>query len=92
MEIGQDVHMMGGSVEDAVNEGVRLRYTGGFLRKSVVRDRLNGSIPGKQYSGTLFVTILFRRKGQITATPKGFGSENMESRLHAKAHGRYRRC
>ena len=77
LEIGQDVHMEGGSVEDAVNEGVRLGYTEGFLRKSVVRDPIERVNTGDNTPAVIHYHILPGEKVKITVAPKGFGSENM---------------
>lgn len=77
LEIGQDVHMEGGSVEDAVNEGVRLGYTEGFLRKSVVRDPIERVNTGDNTPTVIHYHIVPGEKVKITVAPKGFGSENM---------------
>ena len=77
LEIGQDVHMEGGSVEDAVNEGVRLGYTEGFLRKSVVRDPIERVNTGDNTPAVIHYHIVPGEKVKITMAPKGFGSENM---------------
>jgi len=87
LEIGQDVHLEGGSVEDAVNEGVRLGYTEGFLRKSVVRDPIE-----RVNSGCYSLPYCSGRKGQNYSGSKRIWKREYESRLHAKACGRYRRC
>ena len=80
MEIGQDVHFIGGSLEDAVNAGVSQGYTQGLLRKSVVRDPLNRVNTGDNTPAVLHVKLVPGDQVKITAAPKGFGSENM-SRL-----------
>ena len=77
LEIGQDVHREGGSVEDAVNEGVRLGYTEGFLRKSVVRDPIERVNTGDNTPAVIHYHIVPGEKVKITVAPKGFGSENM---------------
>lgn len=77
LEIGQDVHLEGGSVEDAVNEGVRLGYTEGFLRKSVVRDPIERVNTGDNTPAVIHYHIVPGEKVKITVAPKGFGSENM---------------
>lgn len=77
LEIGQDVHLEGGSVEDAVNEGVRLGYTEGFLRKSVVRDPIERVNTGDNTPAVIHYHIVPGEKVKITVSPKGFGSENM---------------
>ena len=77
LEIGQDVHLEGGSVEDAVNERVRLGYTEGFLRKSVVRDPIERVNTGDNTPAVIHYHIVPGEKVKITVAPKGFGSENM---------------
>lgn len=77
LEIGQDVHLEGGSVEDAVNEGVRQGYTEGFLRKSVVRDPLDRINTGDNTPAVIHYRIVPGENVTITVAPKGFGSENM---------------
>ena len=77
LEIGQDVHLEGGSVEDAVNEGIRLGYTEGFLRKSVVRDPIERVNTGDNTPAVIHYHIVTGEKVKITVAPKGFGSENM---------------
>ena len=77
LQIGQDVHLEGGSVEDAVNEGVRLGYTEGFLRKSVVRDPIERVNTGDNTPAVIHYHIVPGEKVKITVAPKGFGSENM---------------
>lgn len=76
-EIGQDVHIEGGWIEDAINEGVRQGYTEGFLRKSVVRcpiDRVNTK---DNTPAVIHYEIVPGDKLKLTIAPKGFGSENM---------------
>ena len=85
LEIGQDVHMEGGSVEDAVNEGVRLGYTEGFLRKSVVRDPIERVNTGDNTPAVIHYHIVPGEKVKITVAPKGFGSENMSRVFMLKA-------
>lgn len=77
MEIGQDVHFIGGSFEEAVNEGVRKGYTDGFLRKSVVKDPLIRENTKDNTPAILHTEIVPGDKVKITIAPKGFGSENM---------------
>ena len=76
IEIGQDVHV-NGSIEDAVNEGVRLGYTGGYLRKSVVGDPIERINTGDNTPAMITYDIVQGEKIKITVAPKGFGSENM---------------
>ncbi len=77
MEIGQDVHFEGGSLEDAVNEGVREGYVEGFLRKSVVKDPLIRENTKDNTPAIIHYEIAVGDKVKITVAPKGFGSENM---------------
>lgn len=77
MEIGQDVHFEGGILEDAINEGVRLGYTEGFLRKSVVKDPLIRENTKDNTPAVIHYEIVPGDKVKITIAPKGFGSENM---------------
>lgn len=76
VEIGQDVHITGGSLKDAINEGVRQGYTEGFLRKSVVKDPI---LRENTKDNTPAIIHYEVREGdglKITVAPKGFGSEN----------------
>lgn len=77
LEIGQDVHLEGGSVEEAVNEGVRQGYTEGFLRKSVVKDPIDRVNTGDNTPAVIHYSIVPGENVTITVAPKGFGSENM---------------
>lgn len=77
MEIGQDVHFEGGSLEEAVNEGIRQGYTEGYLRKSVVRDPLIRENTKDNTPGIIHYSIVDGDQVTITVAPKGFGSENM---------------
>lgn len=77
LEIGQDVHLAGGLLEDAVNEGVRRGYTDGYLRKSVVADPLRRVNTGDNTPAHMHIDIVAGDKVKITVAPKGFGSENM---------------
>lgn len=76
-EIGQDVHIAGGSFEDAVNAGVGIGYTEGFLRKSVVSDPLRRINTGDNTPAVIHTRIVPGDKICFTVAPKGFGSENM---------------
>ncbi|MBO4395056.1 MAG: fumarate hydratase [Eubacterium sp.] len=80
LRIGQDVHVTGGSIEDAVNEGIRQGYRDGYLRKSVVRDPVDRVNTGDNTPGIIHYEIVPGEEFTITIAPKGFGSENM-SRL-----------
>ena len=77
MEIGQDVHFVGGDFEEAVNEGVRRGYVDGYLRKSVVKDPLIRENTKDNTPASLHTKIVQGDKVRITLAPKGFGSENM---------------
>ena len=76
-KIGQDVHFVGGDLTDAINEGVRLGYTEGYLRKSVVGDPLIRKNTGDNTPAVVHYDIVPGDKVMITCAPKGFGSENM---------------
>lgn len=80
VELGQDVHITGGSLEDAINEGVRQGYGEGYLRKSVVKDPLNRVNTGDNTPAAITYSVVTGDQLKITVAPKGFGSENM-SRL-----------
>ncbi|MDO5409061.1 MAG: fumarate hydratase [Lachnospiraceae bacterium] len=80
MEIGQDVHITGDNLADAVNEGVREAYIEGYLRKSVVSDPLLRVNTNDNTPAILHTSIVPGNQITIKAAPKGFGSENM-SRL-----------
>lgn len=77
LEIGQDVHLAGDSLTDAVNAGVRDGYRDGYLRKSVVRDPLDRVNTGDNTPAVLHTRIVPGDRVRITVAPKGFGSENM---------------
>ena len=77
MEIGQDVHFEGGSLTDAVNEGVRQGYVDGYLRKSVVKDPLIRENTRDNTPAVIYYDLVPGDKVKITVAPKGFGSENM---------------
>lgn len=77
MEIGQDVHFEGGSLEDAVNEGIRQGYREGYLRKSVVGDPLIRENTKDNTPGIIHYRIVDGDRVTVTVAPKGFGSENM---------------
>ena len=77
LEVGQDVHFEGGSLEDAVNEGVRRGYTEGFLRKSVVGDPILRENTKDNTPAVIHTRIVEGDRVKITVAPKGFGSENM---------------
>lgn len=77
IEIGQDVHIVGGLLDDAINEGVRRGYEEGFLRKSVVKDPINRINTKDNTPAIIYHNIVSGDKIKITVAPKGFGSENM---------------
>lgn len=77
MEIGQEIHFEGGSLEEAIHEGVRQGYTEGFLRKSVVKDPLIRENTKDNTPAVIHYTITPGDSVKITVAPKGFGSENM---------------
>lgn len=77
MEIGQEVHFQGGSLEEAINEGVRRGYIEGYLRKSVVKDPLIRENTKDNTPAIIYYEIKSGDKVRITVAPKGFGSENM---------------
>lgn len=77
MEIGQDVHFEGGSLTDAINEGVRQGYVNGYLRKSVVKDPLLRENTKDNTPAVIHYDLVPGDKVRITVAPKGFGSENM---------------
>ena len=76
-EVGQNVHIEGGLLEDAIQEGVRRGYTEGFLRKSVVKDPLIRENTKDNTPAVIHYTITSGDKIRLTLAPKGFGSENM---------------
>ncbi len=77
MEVGQEVHIEGGSLTEAVNQGVREGYTEGFLRKSVVADPLERINTKDNTPAIIHYNIVEGGGIRITVAPKGFGSENM---------------
>lgn len=76
-EVGQEVHFVGGSFEDGVNEGVRQGYKEGLLRCSVVADPIRRGNTGDNTPAILHTRIVPGDKLSLTVSPKGFGSENM---------------
>lgn len=77
VEIGQDVHIEGGLLADAINEGVRQGYVDGYLRKSVVKDPLIRENTKDNTPAVIHYTIVEGDHLKLTVAPKGFGSENM---------------
>ncbi len=81
IRIGQDVHLKGEYIEDAINEGIRQGYKDGYLRKSVVEDPLLRINTKDNTPGIIHTFIIPGETIEITVAPKGFGSENM-SRIY----------
>ncbi|MDK2798825.1 MAG: fumarate hydratase subunit alpha [Clostridiales bacterium] len=79
VELGQDVHVVGGSLSDAIHEGVRRGYDKGYLRKSVVNDPLHRVNTQDNTPAVIHYDIIEGDKIKITIAPKGFGSENMSA-------------
>ncbi|MBR6094453.1 MAG: fumarate hydratase [Lachnospiraceae bacterium] len=77
VELGQEVHISGGSLEDAINEGVRRGYTEGFLRKSVVSDPIERVNTKDNTPAVIHYSVVPGDSLKLTIAPKGFGSENM---------------
>lgn len=77
LDVGQDVHFIGGDLYTAVNEGVARGYTEGLLRKSVVSDPLKRENTNDNTPAVIHTRIVPGEKVKITVAPKGFGSENM---------------
>ncbi|MCI9626638.1 MAG: fumarate hydratase [Clostridia bacterium] len=77
VEVGQELHITGGDLTEALNEGVRRGYKDGYLRKSVVQDPIRRGNTGDNTPAVIHYEIVPGDKLRITAMPKGFGSENM---------------
>lgn len=77
IKVGQDVHLIGGSLTDAINEGVRQGYVEGYLRKSVVKDPIYRENTKDNTPAIIHYEIVEGEQVEITVAPKGFGSENM---------------
>ena len=77
INVGQEVHLVGGDITEAVNEGVRQGYVEGYLRKSVVSDPLIRKNTNDNTPAVIHFSIVPGDKVDITVAPKGFGSENM---------------
>ena len=77
VKVGQEVHIEGGSLTDAINEGVRQGYVDGYLRKSVVRDPIDRVNTKDNTPAIIHYSIVSGDEVKITVAPKGFGSENM---------------
>ena len=81
LKIGQDVHIEGQPLEDAVNEGIRQGYREGYLRKSIVKDPVIRENTKDNTPGVIHYEIVPGEQIEITVAPKGFASENM-SRIY----------
>ncbi len=89
VEVGQDVHIEGGLLEDAINSGVHKGYTEGLLRCSVVGDPLRRINTGDNTPAVIHTRIVAGDRIKLTVAPKGFGSENMSRlRMFTPAYGR----
>ncbi len=77
LHVGQEVHLTGGDLTEAVNEGVRRGYAEGYLRKSVVADPILRENTGDNTPAVIHTEIVPGEQVRITVAPKGFGSENM---------------
>lgn len=77
VEIGQDVHIIGGDIKEAINEGVRQGYCDGYLRKSVVKDPILRENTNDNTPAIIYFDLKKGDNFKITVAPKGFGSENM---------------
>ena len=77
INVGQEVHLTGGDITDAINEGVRQGYVEGYLRKSVVKDPIYRENTKDNTPAVIHFNIVPGDKVDITVAPKGFGSENM---------------
>lgn len=77
INVGQYVHLTGGDITDAINEGVRRGYVEGYLRKSVVKDPIYRENTKDNTPAVIHFNIVPGDKVDITVAPKGFGSENM---------------
>lgn len=89
VEVGQDVHIEGGLLEDAINAGVYRGYTEGLLRCSVVGDPLRRVNTGDNTPAVIHTRLVAGDRISLTVAPKGFGSENMSRlRMFTPAYGR----
>jgi fumarate hydratase subunit alpha len=77
IEVGQDVHFVGGSLNDAINNGVRKAYFDGKMRCSIVKDPIHRGNTNDNTPALIHYSIVDGDKVKLTAAPKGFGSENM---------------
>ncbi len=79
LKLGQEVHITGGLLADAINEGVRQGYRDGYLRKSVVQDPVRRGNTGDNTPAVIHLELVEGEELEITLAPKGFGSENMSA-------------
>ena len=79
LKIGQDVHITGKNLTEAINDGVRQGYSDGYLRKSVVKDPIRRGNTGDNTPAVIHTEITDGESIEITIAPKGFGSENMSA-------------
>lgn len=79
VDLGQDVHIVGGSLEEAINEGVRRGYEEGYLRKSVVKDPIDRVNTKDNTPAVISYNVVPGDKLKLMVAPKGFGSENMSA-------------
>lgn len=79
VELGQDAHIVGGDLTEAINEGVRRGYEEGYLRKSIVRHPLDRKNTGDNTPAVIHVEIVPGDRLKVTIAPKGGGSENMSA-------------
>jgi fumarate hydratase subunit alpha len=77
IEVGQDVHFVGGSLNDAINNGVKKAYFDGKMRCSIVKDPIHRGNTNDNTPALVHYSIVDGNKVKLTAAPKGFGSENM---------------
>lgn len=84
LEVGQDVHFVGGDVTEAINQGIRQGYEAGFLRKSVVKDPLLRENTKDNTPAIVHFELVLGQDVKITLAPKGFGSENMSRSIMLK--------
>ena len=92
INVGQDVHFIGGNIEEAINEGVRQGYVEGYLRKSVVKDPIERENTKDNTPAIIHYSIVPGDKVEITVAPKGFGSENMSRIFMLKRNRRRQKC
>ena len=78
-EIGQDVHLIGESIEESINDGVRQAYKEGYFRNSIIGDPLIRNNTGDNTPAIIYYEIVQGEKIKVTVVPKGFGSENMSA-------------